>query len=176
MHKEEVDFVESVKSLSPKNFVNVKVLEVGSLNINGSIKDLFKDCDYIGLDIGEGKGVDIVCEGQNYNAPDETYDTVISCECFEHNPYWLETFKNMTRMCKKNGGLVIFTCGTTGRQEHGTLRSQSEASPLTIQKGWNYYKNLAEEDFVSNNLLEAFKEYKFSVHEKNRDLYFYGYK
>jgi len=49
---------------------------------------LFSDCDYIGLDVAPGNGVDIVCEGQNYDAPDESFDVVISCEVMEHNPFW----------------------------------------------------------------------------------------
>ena len=88
---------------------NRKVLEVGSLDINGTVRIFFDNCDYTGLDLGEGKGVDLIEEGQNYDAPDETYDTVLSTECFEHNPYWKETFLNMIRLCKKNG-LVFFTC------------------------------------------------------------------
>jgi 2-polyprenyl-3-methyl-5-hydroxy-6-metoxy-1,4-benzoquinol methylase len=29
-----------------------------------------------------------------------SFDTVASCECFEHNPEWAKTFENMHRMCK----------------------------------------------------------------------------
>lgn len=34
------------------------------------------------------------------------YDITISCNCFEHNPYWRETFLNMHRMTKE-GGLCL---------------------------------------------------------------------
>jgi SAM-dependent methyltransferase len=117
-----------------------------------------------------------VCEGQNLDSPDQTYDTVVSCECFEHNPYWVETFQNMHRMCK-DGGLVIMTCATTGRPEHGTTRTSPRDSPLTIGKGWEYYKNLTEQDFRDNMDIDSmFSSYKFDVGRPHPDLYFWGIK
>lgn len=173
-HQEQFDFVNSVKQKFINNFINVKVLEVGSLNLNGTVRQSFEHCEYIGLDLGEGPGVDVVCEGQNYDAPDNHFDTVISCECFEHNPYWVETFNNMVRMTK-SGGLVVMTCATTGRAEHGTTRSSPEASPLSVGKGWDYYKNLTQEDFENNiNIFDNFSFHEFSV--VNQDLYFWGTK
>lgn len=168
-HPQQFQFVESVKEKYPNNFYKAKVLEIGSLNINGSIRTLFQDCAYIGVDVGEGKDVDLVCEGQNVDHPDQTYDTTISCECFEHNPYWKETFENMHRMTK-TGGLVIFSCATTGRAEHGTTRSSPEDAPLIK---WDYYRNLTEQDF---NVEGMFSHYQFSAQYQTCDLYFYGVK
>jgi hypothetical protein len=90
------------------------VLEVGSLNINGSIRQFFSNCDYLGIDVGSGVDVDLVCEGQNLHHPNDSYEIFGSCECFEHSPYWVETFNNMYRMTKSNG-LVFMSCATTGR-------------------------------------------------------------
>ena len=130
-----------------------------------------RDSDYIGIDVGEGKGVDIVCPGQDYNAPDNTFDIACSAECFEHNPYWKETFANMVRMCKP-GGLIVLTCATTGRPEHGTTRSDIGSSPLTVSIGWEHYKNLDEGDFrnaYEESFDEIFSEYEFhSTVTKNR--------
>lgn len=174
MHQSQYDYVNEVKTLYPHHFKNVKVLEVGSLDLNGSVRPLFEDSEFTGIDIGPGPGVDIVCEGQKFNADDNYYDTVISCECFEHNPFWLATFFNMWRVCKPNG-LVIFTCATTGREPHGVSWSMADASPLTIEKGWNHYLNLTEEDFrLPFNLDYFFSKYEFSVYL--HDLRFYGIK
>jgi SAM-dependent methyltransferase len=173
-HTEQRIFVESVKNKFIQYFSHKTVLEVGSLNINGTVRDFFSDCNYVGLDVSFGEGVDIVCEGQNYNAPDNSYDVVCSAECFEHNPYWLETFKNMVRLCK-NDGLVFFTCATDGRREHGTTRTTPGDSPLTIGMGWDYYRNLNENDFRSQlNFEDYFESYEFSVEENSHDLYFWG--
>jgi SAM-dependent methyltransferase len=175
-HPEQKEFVKNLKNKYPTFFNKKKVLDIGSLDVNGSVKDHFINCDYIGIDIGPGKNVDVVCEGQNYDAPDKSYDVVCSLECFEHNLYWTETFLNMIRLCK-SGGLIFFTCATTGRTEHGTVNSLPQDSPLTVAYGWNYYKNLTEEDFTSKiNFDEYFEKHKFSKNEKAKDLYFYGIK
>ena len=162
-HSTQQDFILYTKNKFPNYFTNSKVLEVGSLDINGSMRSFFSECDYLGIDVGEGQGVDLVVQGQEYNAPDESYDVCASGECFEHNPYWAETFSNMTRMCK-SGGLVLFTCATTGRKEHGTSRTDSGSSPLTVGIGWEYYKNLTEQDFresFEESFDEIFSEYEF---------------
>lgn len=173
-HTEQREFVRDLKNKYPTFFRNQVVLDIGSLDINGSVKDHFINCDYTGIDVGPGKNVDIVCEGQNYDAPDSSYDVVCSLECFEHNPYWHETFLNMIRLCKSDG-LVFFTCATTGRKEHGTSSSLPQDSPLTLDIGWNYYKNLTEEDFtLKMNFNDYFNRYEFSINEKAKDLYFYG--
>ena len=46
------------------------------------MRTMFSDCEYVGIDVGEGKGVDIVCQGQEYDAPDETFDVCASGEWF----------------------------------------------------------------------------------------------
>lgn len=175
-HIEQRNFIEKIKNNYPVFFSNKKVLEIGSLNINGTLRDFFVDSDYIGIDVGDGPGVDIVCEGQSYNAPDESYDVVCSAECFEHNPYWLETFKNMIRLCKKNG-FVFFTCASDGRPEHGTSRTTPQCSPLTVSNGWDYYRNLNENDFRKEIDFDVyFKSYGFEINHQSHDLYFWGIK
>tara|TARA_B100000427_G_C15406327_1_gene549934 strand:+ start:150 stop:746 length:597 start_codon:yes stop_codon:yes gene_type:complete len=193
-HYYQREFVKYVKNNNEDFFSDKKVLEVGSLNINGTVRDLFNDCDYMGIDVGEGKGVDVVCSGHEYDASDETFDVVCSTECFEHNPYWAETFANMIRMVK-GGGLVFFTCASIGRPEHGTTRTTPQDSPLTIKNmNWDYYLNLEENDFrdiFEESFDEVFETYEFhSTVEDNKtpfienlikksphfaeDLYFWG--
>lgn len=175
-HHQQLSFVNEVKQRFPDKFRDANVLEVGSLDINGSVKIFFENCAYIGIDIGEGPGVDIVCGGQEFSGPDSYFDTTISCECFEHNPFWSETFNNMIRMTKSDG-LVIITCATTGRHVHGTSTNGPDDSPLTIKLGWEYYKNLTEFDFrVSVDIDKTFSAYSFSTCDKTHDIYFWGIK
>ena len=112
-HTAQLNFVERLSKEFPEHFNKAKVIEIGSLDINGSVRGYFADCEYIGVDVGEGKNVDLVCEGQKVDHPDGTYDTSLSCNCFEHNPHWVETFRNMHRMTKKDG-LVFGECKTYG--------------------------------------------------------------
>lgn len=172
-HKQQLDFVEALKGTFPDSFKNQKVLEVGSLNINGTVRIFFEDCDYLGIDVGPGPGVDLVCKGEDLDHPDNTYDTVVSTECFEHTPAWLEIFKNMTRMAK-SGGLVFFTCASTSRPEHGTRRTTPQDAPLL---NWDYYRNITEEDFTSALDFDSmFSVYKFFYNSESYDLYFFGIK
>lgn len=108
--------------------------------------------------------------------PTNSIDTVVSCECFEHNKYWLETFVNMTRMLRP-GGLFIMSCGAPGRIEHGTVRRSAEAS-LTASFGFSdYYANLSEGDFRKRLSLDVhFEHCGFVIPRYSNDLYFIGIK
>lgn len=64
------------------------MLEVGSMDINGTIREFFRDT---GLDVTPGPRVDVVCGGQEYAAPDRSFDVVLSCEAMEHNPDRVQT-------------------------------------------------------------------------------------
>ena len=175
-HSHQRDFVRILSESLPEFFNDVRVLEIGSLDISGSVRDFFNAREYTGIDIGPGKGVDVVCEGQKYDAPDSSFDQVISCETMEHNPYWIATFKNMIRMCKP-GGLVTMTCATTGRHEHGTSCTDAKSSPLTTEAGWNYYRNLTAKDFRKEIAIdESFAIHSFFSNWANYDLYFIGIK
>jgi SAM-dependent methyltransferase len=177
-HPQQLQFVKSVTSLivNNRNFKSKKVLEIGSYDVNGSVRQFFPNADYIGVDLIEGPGVDLICDGDKVPHEKNFYDITISCECFEHNPAWAETFKNMHRMTK-DGGLVIFTCATTGRAEHGTTRTSPKNSPGTQALNWDYYQNLTEEDFnVKFNLNNLFKEFFFLTNQSSCDLYFLGIK
>ena len=166
-HQSQLDFVASLKLKYPEYFYGKKVLEIGSLDINGSIRQFFTDCDYVGVDIGPGAGVDVVARGEDLVYPSSYFDVVASCECFEHNPEWLKTFENMVRMAR---GLVFFTCATIGRPEHGTTRT----SPADAPYCGDYYRNLVAEDFINSPFLAKFEKYQFSSNASPADLYFYG--
>ena len=173
-HKQQSDYIATLKVKFPLAFDKGRVLEVGSLNINGTVRNNFDSTEYIGVDVGAGPGVDVITGGHEYDSK-KLFDCCISCECFEHNPFWEETFLNMIRLCK-SGGLVIFTCATTGRPEHGTERTTPQCSPLTVAKGWNYYLNLTKEDFSFVDFNAIFVTHEFSVNLQSCDLYFYGVK
>lgn len=171
-HDAQMDFVRSVKGMFPNKFEKSKVLEVGSYNINGSVRQFFNTpSTYIGLDLAPGKDVDVVCSGHEYKT-DVRFDVCISSECFEHDIHWADTFRNMIHLCK-TGGLVVFTCATNLRPEHGTRRTtplDSLSSSLS-----DYYRNLWIPDFIA--LMDfniIFVRYAFEVH--GNDLYFWGVK
>lgn len=174
-HAEQLSFVRSASQFLSSGFAGKRILEIGSYNVNGSVRTFFSESEYIGVDLSEGPGVDKVAEGHIVDYPDAIFDITISCECFEHNPYWAETFLNMYRMTK-NGGAIIFTCATKGRVEHGTARTTPLASPGSNSIGWDYYKNLSQKDFEGIIDSNMFKKHAFIVNRTSQDLYFIGIK
>ncbi len=175
-HSEQFEFIAALKAAFPGFFLAARTLEIGSLDINGSVRRFFDGGSYIGLDVAPGLGVDIVCPGQDYDAPDNSFDTVISCEAMEHNPEWKQTMVNMIRLCRP-GGLVVMTCATTGRKEHGTTRTSPADSPLTIGLGWEYYRNLNARDFRKALALEeSLEPIAFFANWASRDIYMVGFK
>lgn len=172
MHWEQSQFVKAVKAAFPDHFENVRVLEVGAYDVNGSVRPFFAATHYVGLDLIEGPGVDVVCSGHEFRSP-ERFDTVISTECFEHNPFYLETFRNMIRHAR-DGGMVLFTCASEGRPEHGTPRAEPASSPGTVSTGSDYYRNLTAADFAAADPEKAFSDYRFLGNVVAHDLYFVG--
>ena len=122
-----------------------------------TIRRFFSGCEYIGVDLGEGNGVDLVARGEELDFPDG----------YPRYRDWETTFRNMIRMCS---GLVFFTCATTGRPEHGTRRTSPSDAPYC----GDYYRNLTEEDFREKFTFEEFESYGFSTNSNPADLYFWG--
>ena len=86
-HEAQRQYCLKVKKRFSKWFHKKKILDAGSLDINGSNRYLFTDCEYTGIDVGEGKNVDIVSTIHEFDAKDDSYDVIISTECFEHDMY-----------------------------------------------------------------------------------------
>ncbi|WP_146052271.1 methyltransferase domain-containing protein [Diaphorobacter sp. LR2014-1] len=173
-HPQQMFFIANCARNLAAYFHEKKVLEVGSLNINGSVRDFFEDCNYLGLDVAEGRDVDLVCKGEDYGAPASSFDVVISSEMFEHNKNYVKCWLNMIRMMREDG-LLIFTCATMGRRQHGTTKYQPQASPLTVAADDEYYKNLTEIDFTSVVGMDAFfSVWSFFEDRTSHDIYFMG--
>ena len=175
-HYQQLQFVEMAAKHMASDWAGLRVLEIGSADVNGSIRRFFPGSDYTGVDLSAGPGVDIIASGHELALPDQHVDLAISCECFEHNPLWCETFANMHRMTA-GGGIVVVTCASRGRAEHGTTRTRPYESPGSQLRGWDYYRNLNRDDFERRLDLPAlFDRHAFFRNEVSNDLYFAGRK
>ena len=170
-HKEQIQYCKKIRNKFPEKFKNCKVLDVGSLDINGNNRYLFENYTYTGIDLGEGKNVDVISRAHEFKSK-EKFDVIISTECYEHDEFYRESLKNTYNLLKP-GGLYIFTCATTGRKEHGTRRTSPRDAPFV----GDYYKNLTEKDIMEVwNCDELFSDYSFEVEQRHHDLNFYGIK
>lgn len=174
-HMQQIAFIAStLKLLKQTDFAVSTVLEVGSYNVNGSVRALFPPhTQYFGVDLTEGPGVDLVYDGTTLELG-RKFDLVLASEVFEHDINWQNTFLNMVRHTRK-GGIVVFTCASTGRPEHGTTRTQPLDSPGSQAIGWDYYKNLTQKDFDNSiKLSDIFSQHIFLTEKSSQDLYFIG--
>lgn len=161
-------FFDEVRQQMPKYFTKVKVIDFGSKDYNGSLKEFFTDSDYIGVDISEGKNVDYVSKCHEFTT-NEKFDVVVSGEMLEHDEYWRLSLKKMYDLLLPNGLLVI-SCAGKDRPEHGTRRTDGHLYGTTQ----DYYMNLEPEHFR-----EVLKEDMFedsNCFGYNQDTYFYGIK
>lgn len=166
MHPPVRDFVIWCVDQIPKLTQTGHVLEVGSLNVNGEVRDLFTWADsYTGLDITPGPGVELVADARTW-VPDRLYDVVVSTEALEHIEHWDLVMDTILAACKP-GGYIILTCATTGRGPH------NQHGSATFPEG-EYYGNVSMSHFA------ACVETSFTSYTLNQtsgcDLQFFGQK
>ncbi len=108
MHPDQQIWCKNLKNKFKEYFINKKVLDVGSLDINGNTRYLFENCEYTGLDIIEGNNVDIVSIAHEYDCPACSFDVVLSTNALEHDIYYPLTLKKMYNLLKPKG-LLFFS-------------------------------------------------------------------
>jgi len=180
MHEQAAAFMRFVQRSLPQFFRNAVVLDVGAGDINGNNRGLFADCDYTGNDVSAAPNVTVVCRTSQLEMADGHFNTIVSTECFEHDPEYAASLRNIVRMLRP-GGLLAFTCASVGRMEHGTRRMLADHSFGTIAglgDMQDYYKNLTIEDVGAaldlNSIFGA--TWASYYNQKSQDLYFVGVK
>jgi SAM-dependent methyltransferase len=121
MNSESYKFVE--QELPAESVVGKSILEVGSLNVNGTVRDYLLSLQpesYLGVDIEEGNCVDEVCNAENLveRYGETHFDIVVTTEMMEHVFDWRKVISNLKRVCKKNG-IIIITTRSEGFPYHG---------------------------------------------------------
>ena len=143
MHPEAMQFLKGIRK---NEQVIGPVLEIGSININGSARDVYGDLQpYHGVDIVSGPNVDYVIDIRKIKNPAETplnlqYHTIICTEVLEHvDPMTLvpAMFQFMHDRCK-----LIITCAGPKRKPHS-----ADGAPKL--KKLEYYANVDAMDLRS---------------------------
>lgn len=87
---------------------SLRVVEVGSMDINGSVRPHFAGHDYVGVDMRHGAGVDVVGNAHELSLLVAPADIVICLDTFEHDDaFWL-TLPEIWKTLKPGGW---FICG-----------------------------------------------------------------
>lgn len=95
----------------------LKVLEVGSADVNGSTKEMLTGFGlaHTGVDIVQGPGVDLVVSpGVPLPFADGSFDTVFCNQVFEHDAHFFSTFAEMCRVCHRDGVVIVIVPSAGG--------------------------------------------------------------
>lgn len=114
MHAEAAQYVNRFAHAEP-----ITVVEIGSLNINGTVRSLFPAASWHGIDVVDGPDVDEVADGATF-VPGQPVDLVVCCEVLEHTEAWRDIVTNTANMLKP-GGRVILTAAGPDRLPHSAV-------------------------------------------------------
>ena len=160
MHPEAMSFAErALSSLS----VTGHVLEIGSRDINGSVRPLFAQAaSYTGIDLQDGPGVDVQADGATYE-PQVAPSAIVCMETLEHAPVASTVIQHAAGLLLAGGWLLV-TCATDPRAAH----SGHDGGPFTAGE---YYGNVPPSDL--RNWLDSagFERVLEEVHFERGDLY-----
>lgn len=140
---------------------NVTVLEVGSLDVNGSTRGLFPSCTWTGVDLLDGPGVDVVADAADWD-PGHTFDAVVCTEALEHTPRAAEVVANIGRLLRP-GGVLIVTCAGPGREPHA-------ADGTGPPHPGEFYANVHPADLEDWLIVAGFDDSRIDLADGNRDL------
>ena len=96
-----------------------RVIEVGSRNINGGVRDLIRAHEYVGIDLVDGPGVDLVCDARGYPGG-ASFDLVVCCEVLEHDPDPSGLIAALGWLARPDGTVLVTAAGI-GREPHSAV-------------------------------------------------------
>jgi SAM-dependent methyltransferase len=111
------------ENLSEKEIAGKKIIEVGSYDVNGSLREFIETLSplqYVGADIVKGYGVDVICAADRLleKFGEGSFDVIVSTELLEHVKDWRTAISNIKRICRP-GGIVLITTRSYGFAYHG---------------------------------------------------------
>jgi hypothetical protein len=154
MHAEADQWVSRYGSTQP-----LQVLEIGSLNINGTARVHWPNARWLGIDRQRGLGVDVVCDFLDWDS-DSAWDVVVCCEVLEHANDWRDIVGRVKPLLMA-GGIFVGTCA-------GPLRTPHSAIDGGLLRQGEYYGNLTADDLLSE--LQAAGFLRVLVHDTGHDL------
>ena len=94
---------------SPRERERRCILDIGALDVNGSLRQLAPaQFDYVGVDFEPGSGVDVILEDP-YHLPfgEGTFDACVTSSCFEHAEFFWLVFDEVMRVLRPDGLFYI---------------------------------------------------------------------
>lgn len=144
------------------------VIDIGGMDVNGSLRQFFGHASkFISVDIEAGRGVDVIISPTDkLPFEDGSVDAVVSTSCFEHDPCFWVTFREMCRIVKP-GGFIYVNAPSDGpyhrhpgdnwRFYHDAGQSLAYWSGLKIEE--KSYPVAVEEVFFIDNKGSGFTDF-----------------
>lgn len=115
--------IEFGKRLRREDVEGKRVVEVGSLDVNGTLRPVIEAMNpghYLGVDIEMGPNVDEVCDATDLleRYGEGAFDVVLSTEMLEHVRPWREVVRNLKHVVSP-GGVLLATTRSFGVPYHG---------------------------------------------------------
>jgi hypothetical protein len=142
--------VKELERIGPRK----RVLEIGSRDVNGSVRRLFNGAKYIGLDIEDGAGVDVVAYPRPFViACPRQFDAVLCLEVLEHDPQPMETIRAARMALVDSGGVFILTAAGVGRIPHSAV----DGAEVRENEHYENISRAALEGWLSESFGERFE-------------------
>ncbi len=166
MHQAAREFV--AQTVAAMHLHPATVLEVGSRNINGSVRNLFPGlASYRGIDIVGGPGVSCIADGADYVA-ERPVEAVVCCEVLEHTPRAREIVLRAAENLVYKGVLIV-TCAGPGRTPHSAMDG------MALREG-EFYHNVEPLEMEAWLTEAGFKPTWVELNPDAGDLYAWGLK
>jgi len=163
MHREAFIYVQKQLAALNLDFPNADVVELGSYIVNGTVRPLFPETrSYVGVDVRAGSGVDVVEDASLYR-PEQPVDLVVSTEMLEHSPKQSLVIKNIWRMLKP-GGYLILTAAGVERVPHNN--DGNHGMPTD-----EFYNNVSEADLSRWLKAAKFEDIDICCNQRAGDIY-----
>lgn len=162
MHSRAYDYVKRVvldMDDDGFDFSGASVVEFGAYNVNGSVRDLFLETDYTGVDVRAGKGVDVRADAAEWGE-DGAYDVVVSTEMLEHAEDAEAIVANAYRVLADDGTFIVTAAGPE-RDPHGNDGGHV---------GDEFYRNVTPEDLAEWLDAAGFSAYDVNVTADGEDI------
>jgi SAM-dependent methyltransferase len=106
------------------------IVDIGSLNINGSYRDLFSTSKYIGVDLIHGNNVDIIIDSDEWHGLKDV-DAVISGQTFEHVADIPKLLSQIKEILKPGGLLCVIAPSEGAAHEYPIWRGNFTVDEMT---------------------------------------------